>query len=298
MSGRSQTIEIFLPDGEPRGVRLASITTRIVQVIQAPRTNLAAFLDRSEASRVALYFLVGTADGTPKPALYIGQTEDLRGRLRSHNSGKDFWNSVVAITSRTDSFTQVHVRYLEWYCIQKAAEAKRYELVNANGGGKPHIPEPLEADVLDAFETAATLLSTLGLPIFEPVVSAVATGATKRVFSCRGPNADGRGILVNDGFALIEGSICRRQPVPSAATLVSTTDEMIEAGLLAPIDAERLRLTEDYLCSSPSQAALIVLARKANGWTEWKDERGETLDAVYRQEAECDGVGPLTEFAK
>lgn len=44
MTSRPQTIQIFLPAGDPRGVRIAEITTRIVQAIEVPRSLLADFL--------------------------------------------------------------------------------------------------------------------------------------------------------------------------------------------------------------------------------------------------------------
>ena len=34
--------------------------------------------------------------------------------------------------------------------------------------------------------------------------------------------------------------------------------------------------------SSPSSAAVFVLGGSQNGWTEWVNEAGETLDTVYR----------------
>jgi len=36
MSSTPKTFQIFLPGGDPRGIRIAEITTRIVQVIEAP----------------------------------------------------------------------------------------------------------------------------------------------------------------------------------------------------------------------------------------------------------------------
>ena len=36
----AKTIQIFLSDGDPRGVRIAEITTRIVQAVQVPRIRL------------------------------------------------------------------------------------------------------------------------------------------------------------------------------------------------------------------------------------------------------------------
>ena len=54
-----QTIQIFLPSGDPRGIRVAEITTRIVRVIEIPRSKLADFLKMPEAQQRSGYSLVG-----------------------------------------------------------------------------------------------------------------------------------------------------------------------------------------------------------------------------------------------
>lgn len=41
-------------------------------------------------------------------------------------------------------------------------------------------------------------------------------------------------------------------------------------------------LRDDVAFGSPSSAAVFVLGGSANGWTEWINEAGETLDAAYR----------------
>ena len=38
--------------------------------------------------------------------------------------------------------------------------------------------------------------------------------------------------------------------------------------------------------SSPSAAAAAVLARSANGWNEWKNANGKTIDELYRAQVE------------
>lgn len=43
MSMTPKTIQIFLPGGDPRGIRVAEITTRIVQVIEVPPQPIARF---------------------------------------------------------------------------------------------------------------------------------------------------------------------------------------------------------------------------------------------------------------
>jgi hypothetical protein len=67
-----KTIQIFLPGGDPRGIRIAEITTRIVQVIEVPRSLLGDFFAMPECNQVGLYFLFGGGDETDQPQVYIG----------------------------------------------------------------------------------------------------------------------------------------------------------------------------------------------------------------------------------
>ncbi|MDO4957960.1 MAG: DUF4357 domain-containing protein [Prevotellaceae bacterium] len=40
-------------------------------------------------------------------------------------------------------------------------------------------------------------------------------------------------------------------------------------------------LKKDYTFASPSTASSVVLGRSSNGWTDWKDEQGRSLNTVY-----------------
>ena len=53
---RPQTIQIFLPDGSPRSVKIAEITNRVVQAIFIPRNKLEYIGERDEVKNVGLYF--------------------------------------------------------------------------------------------------------------------------------------------------------------------------------------------------------------------------------------------------
>jgi hypothetical protein len=55
-----------------------------------------------------------------------------------------------------------------------------------------------------------------------------------------------------------------------------------ESGVLIEDDGILL-FTKDHIFSSPSASAAVVLARRANGWIEWKYKDGRTLDEVKRQ---------------
>jgi hypothetical protein len=279
----AKTIQIFLPNGEPRGVRIAEITTRIIQAVAFPRTKLSEVLQRPEAQHVAVYFLFGGDGEQAKPIVYIGQTEDLATRFNSHNAKKDFWQSAVFVISRTHSFTQAHIRYLEWLSIQRATETNRYHLDNGNNSSKPHVPEAMGADINDAFDTTAFLLGTLGFPVFEPLTKPQER-RQEDVFFCTGPDADGQGQLVEDGFVVLKGSMGRMTEAPSAKKwgwLDNLRLPLIEQGILKE-DGTHYVFTEDFLFSSPSAASVVVLARTSNGWMDWKNNEGKTLHELKR----------------
>ena len=281
-----KTIQIFLPSGDPRGIRIAEVTTRIVQVIEVPRSRLKEFFAMPECQQVGLYFLCGNADGTDGPKVYIGQTGNLKQRLTKHNKSeeKDFWDRVLIVLSRTNSLTQTHALFLEWHCLQALRTAGRYSDENGNSGTRPHTPLPLEADCLEIYETASTLLATLGQPLFLPLSGSQETD-DQQIYYCKKSEADGRGLYTEEGFVVLKGSSGRIECVDSikGSSVERKRLDLITSGVMKE-DGGRLVFQKDFLFSSPSTAAIAVMARSANGWIEWVDGEGRPLDHL-RQEA-------------
>ncbi len=281
MNPSAKTIQIFLPTGDPQGVRFAEITTRIVQVVEVPRSLLAEFLKTPESLKVALYFLVGELDSSPK--VYVGQTGDLRTRLASHDQKKEFWERALVLISRTDNMTQTHALFLEWYCLQATRNAARFADDNGTAGSKPHTTAPLQAECLEIFETGRTLLSTLGYPLFDPV----STMKDGELFYLTASGANGEGRYTTEGFVVLKGSAGRKAMVKSS---VGTGDERIrqrlfDAGVLV-IKGDQVVFTKDYLFRAPSAAATALMGRAGNGWLEWKGKDGRTLNEVKRSPTE------------
>lgn len=279
-----KTIQIFLPHGDPRGIRVSEITTRIVQVIEVPRSLLSEFFKMPESNQVAVYFLFGESVDGEEQKVYIGQTGDLRGRLAIHNREKDFWERALVLISKTNSLTQTHALFLEWHCLQASRKAGRYADENGNNGSKPHTPTPMEADCLEIFETGQVLMASLGFPIFDPVIVTQDSGVEEEFF-CRSSGAQGRGVYTSEGFVVRKGSIGRRENVPS---IIGTAGErlrarLLESGVMRPEGDASLIFERDHLFRSPSMAALSLMGRSANGWVEWKNKEGKTLDAIKRQ---------------
>lgn len=287
---RPQTIQIFLPAGDPRGMRVAEITTRIVRVIEVPRSELGEFLKTPEAQQVGVYFLIGELSEAGLPRVYIGQSGNCGARLVQHNQNRDFWNRALVVISLTNSMTQTHALFLEWFTISEASKAGRYSLENGNTGARPHTPAPLEADCHEIFETAATLVATLGQPIFEPLTNAPTARGEKELFYCRGSGADGVGEYTSEGFVVLKGS---RGRVENVASIQGTSnqrfrDQLVTEGILAA-QGGMLVFTRDHLFASPSMAAMALMGRSANGWVEWKAANGRTLDELKRQAVQVAG---------
>ncbi len=288
MTPRPKTIQIYLPGGDPRGIRMAEITTRIVQVLEVPRSMLPEFLAMPESDQVAVYFLVGEGDEGAEPRVYVGQSGDIRARLSQHHKQKDFWERALVMVSRTDSLTQTHALFLEWHCIQEINGAGRYATENATKGGRPHTPAPLEADCFEIFETAQVLLATLGYPLFDPVAKSGTGAGGEQLFYCRSSGADGRGMYTADGFVVLKGSRGRKDVVASLAGTPSAAhrESLTEAGVLVA-EGDMLVFTRDHLFRTPSGAAIALTGRTANGWLEWKSKDGQTLDALKRQSVQA-----------
>jgi hypothetical protein len=289
MSPTPKTIQIFLPGGDPQGIRVAEITTRIVQLVEVPRSLLSSFLAMPESGQVALYFLVSQPVDEGEPQVYVGQTGDLRSRLASHNKEKDWWERALVLVSRTNSLTQTHTLFLEWHALQQAKEAGRYALQNGNKGSRPHTPAPLEADCHEVFDTGRTLLATLGFPIFDKVAQPDSGQQGQEVFLLTSSGADGRGMYTAEGFVVLAGSTGRTANVGS---IVGTSDErfrakLLEAGVMVS-SGDTVTFQKDHLFGSPSMAAVALLGRTANGWEVWKLPDGRTLHDVKR----ADPVAP------
>lgn len=284
MTSAPKTIQIFLPSGNPRGIRIAELTTRIVQVIEVPRSLLGEFLQMPESDQVALYFLFGETEDGSDPRVYIGQTGDLRARLAAHNKEKDFWQRALVLISRTNSLTQTHTLFLEWFSLEAARKAGRYANENGNAGSRPYTPAPLEADCHEIFETGSVLLSTLGYPLFESVVPLARKADSPEIFHCRSSGANGRGMYTPEGFVVLAGSTGRRENVPS---IVGTSGERLRQNLeqagVYRVEGDQVVFQRDHLFRSPSMAALALMGRTSNGWIDWKAADGRTLDEAKRQ---------------
>lgn len=280
ISTRPQTIQIFLPDGNPTSIKIADLTNRMIYAVLVPRNKLNDVGIREEVRRYGIYFLFGTNEEKAKPLVYIGETEDCFERIKTHNINKDFWNYAVIISSKSNAFTKSHVKYLEYLCIKNTLEVGRFEIENQTSPAKPYVTESMEADLLDNYETIKVLLATLGYPIFEEIRKS--SVKKREILYCKGRDASAEGDMIDDGFVVFKGSKANLNLTRTAGSWVAgIRSKLIESNIIIKQDSIYV-FTQDYIFTSPSAAAVAILGRQANGWTEWKNIDGVTIDKIYR----------------
>ena len=276
MAGK--TIQIYLPDGNPKGVKKASITTDKIEIIQIPRAIL------SENNKLLDFngvYILADSLKQEKPEIYIGKG-DVKSRTYSHDSQKDFWTVVFAIRLKdATGFNDAHNSYLEHYFVKKAKDLN-LAVMNENKQVPkcPHLGEEILSELEYYIDTIETLLSTLGLKCFQSLENG--KGTSGNIFVCSDKYGScGKGEYTEEGFLLYKGSVCKME-LHKGTDKIPQRDEMLRSGLLKRHNDSYV-LQENKLFSSVSAAASVVLGRRANGWIEWKNQEGKTLDALERK---------------
>lgn len=290
MNQLPRSIEIHLPSGDPRGIRVATLTASPLIAVEVPRPLLSQFLQRDEAAYVALYFLFSDeAQGEDKRTVYVGESDGVGQRLSTHDGDPkmDFWSRAIVIVSASKDLTKTHCRYLEWEAIKLANAAKRYLVRNGNAGSKPHTPSGMEATCLHYLPDIRVLLAILGQPALEPFGLPKDQLTAEDVFYCKSSTYDARAEYTKqDGLVVKKGSKARKDMVKSLASMSAGKKRLalIEDGRLK-LEGEHYVFQEDIPFGSPSGASDVVTGTSSNGWIVWKTKDGKTLDELKRAKA-------------
>jgi hypothetical protein len=277
---RGVTIKLFLVEGVSDGLWTIEKSNWTGIGLMCPRSSYPRARGREELSRPGVYVLVGPSEQMAgRSRIYVGEADVLSKRLDQHLKDKGFWTRAVVFTSKDQNLNKAHVRYLESRLVRLANEVGRAEVENGTVPASPSLSES-EAAEMDAFlDEMLSVYPVLDLRAFDRIEKG-APSAT-RLFA-KGPNASAEGEATSEGFVVFSGSTARAKEVPSATVFVTgLREQLIAQGVLVGDGGgSSLLFTRDYLFSSPSAAAAAVLARNANGRTEWKDAKGRTLHEI------------------
>lgn len=86
LSHRPFSIRIFVPSGDPDGLRLVEKSNWSGIGLVFNRTNFKEALGREEIGRTGIYVLVGSSEDNALPVIYVGEGDPVQERLKSHYS--------------------------------------------------------------------------------------------------------------------------------------------------------------------------------------------------------------------
>lgn len=272
---RPYSIRVFVPDGDPDGLRLVERSNWTGVGVVFKRTGYKQAASRPEFDRTGIYVLVGSSEDSTLPTIYIGEGDPVKNRLNQHYSKKDFWDWAVFFVTKDSSLNKAHVKHLESRLLELAKAAKQSKLDNTGSSLPPTLSEVETADVESFLLDMLSILPLLGLSVFEKTESK--TNLEQELLHIKAKGASARGYEDAKGFVVLKGSQMVEQPVPSLDKYsVATRNDLIDQGVVAK-EGKHFVFTQDQVFSSPSKAGAVVTGRSTNGRDEWKSEDGTTL---------------------
>ena len=273
----SKKLETIYHNGQPDGVRsirrhLSTMTTYVV-----PRPLLSEAKKLSGINRPGIYYLISENDDNKIAQIYVGQTRNGVARLDDHNRSKDFWNKAIMFLADNKTFSLDMISGLEAYAINKAHDSNRYKVENSVNP-KYEIDEYDLPLIEEIYEEIQFIMATQGYKMdnSKSTLNEVNTLHTTR----NGTLAFG--VYDGENFEVLEGSEVDMSRKCHSAVMEKQRKTAFANGHIVCVDG-KYKLTVSVSFTSPSSAAMFVLGGSSNGWVEWKDKDGKTLDELYRK---------------
>ncbi len=271
-----KTIKIFLIDGDPNGRMACELSNWTGKAYKIPRIKIKDCSDRNDLNTTGIYLLFGKNE-EGRDLVYIGEAENVLVRLNQHLSSKDFWKETIVFISKDENLNKAHIKYLENRLHDIGTKTNRYAIANGCIPTLSSISESDRSEMEEFIENIKLLVNTLGHKVFEGKREiSILTKPKELLFinSTRGCNAIGE--QTSEGFLVLKGSTIANSVTASISKSIrGFRTELINSNII--VDYE---FVEDYIFSSPSYAAAIVMGRSANGLTEWKTADGKILKSL------------------
>lgn len=269
--GRS--IQLFLVDGTPSGLVIASIHGWTGSVLVSTQSTFAKLLARPEVDRTGVYILFG-----PDPSdllsmrAYVGEADSVKDRITQSAGNRGFWESAVVITTSDEALTKGHVRYLEARLIELASKAGRVVLDNGQFpmSERRFLPEADRANMESFLANLKVILPVVGLDLLKPKPTAVLRPATQLSsgeiqFEIRHKSGIRATAVEEDGeFVVLEGSQALKDAGYQSNGYGELKQELITQGVLKETpNGISYSFAKSFPFRSPSAAAAVVLDRNS-----------------------------------
>ena len=273
----SKKLEIIYHNGQPDGIRsirrhLSTMTTYVI-----PRPLLSEAKKLSGINRPGVYYLISEDDDNKIAEIYIGQTRNGVVRLDDHNRTKGFWKKAIMFLADNKTFSLDMISGLEAYAIAKAHDAKRYKVENSVNP-KYEIDEYDLPLIEEVYEEIQFIMATQGYKMD----NSKSTLDEANILHTTRNGILAFGVYNSENFEVLEDSEIDMSRKCHSTTIEKQRQTALANGNIVCVDG-KYKLTVSVSFTSPSSAAMFVLGGSTNGWVEWKDKDGKTLDELYRK---------------
>lgn len=272
----SKKLETIYHNGQPDGIRSIrrNLSTMTVYVISRPL--LAEAKTISGINRPGIYYLINENDDNKIAQIYVGQTRNGILRLDDHNRSKDFWNKAIMFLADNKTFSLDMISGLEKFAIIKAQESKRYKVENTVVP-KYEIDEYDMASVEEIYDEIQFIMGTQGYKMDN-----VKSSTSSDIFHTTRNGISALGIYDGEKFQVLEGSQININKPVHLARYNKQRAELLASGEISQVDGKYfLNITIEF--NTPSGASDFVLGGSTNGWVEWKNSEGKTLNEIFRK---------------
>lgn len=302
---RGRSINLFLLNGTPYGLRTALVGSWHGLAVACPRADVGLLKGRGEAQGAGVYFLLGpveTVGGGPR--VYVGETDIIWKRIAQHErtEQKDWWTTCVAFSAHGDVLTKAHVRWLEAKLYAELHAAGRCTLKNIERPKGGRLPEAEATEMERYLEHLRLVAGVLGLDVFaltsaaEPVQGSDQPAASQDIPTLEMSGGDYKATCeVRDGrFVVQPGSLARTYEADHVGPdLHGIRHQLLENGVLERVadNPKSLRFTKEYPFESPSGAARVILGSSANGRIAWRVQGTDQTYADWQDAQLRDNAG-------
>lgn len=272
----SKKLETIYHNGQPDGIRSIRRNLSTMTVYVIPRPLLAEAKTISGINRPGIYYLINENDDNKIAQIYVGQTRNGILRLDDHNRSKDFWNKAIMFLADNKTFSLDIISGLEKFAIIKAQESKRYKVENTVVP-KYEIDEYDMASVEEIYDEIQFIMGTQGYKMDN-----VKSSTSSDIFHTTRNGISALGIYDGEKFQVLEGSQININKPVHLARYNKQRAELLASGEISQVDGKYfLNITIEF--NTPSGASDFVLGGSTNGWVEWKNSEGKTLNEIFRK---------------
>lgn len=272
---RLKTITMQLINGDPNDIRICRVEGEALVTLVIPRDKVADAKQLPDIPSRGIYYLLDEDHGAIR-SVYAGQTVQGILRLDDHKKKKEFWNKAIMFLTDNQNMSQDVLNGLEAKAIDYIATHGSYSSRN-NNLPKPYVSPYSEGSIERLHSDVLFRMAALGYDLDhtyeEPTDSLV--------FHTKRNGIKGIGTYDKDtgSFRVLAGS-----QIDMSRPIIKNAHASEERARLFPGEGGVATLAEDVVFPAPSAAAVFVIGGSANGWIEWVDDNGNTLNDVYRVE--------------